>query len=106
MLIKRSDKLNDAKHFLFPQSITSNDTLIDIPSNGGTNFNEVLLLLSILGYVCFGALGVLIIPWTLISELFPIEVGVFMCVCVLFFEYSLKQGVLNINTLSFYLIAG
>ena len=36
--------------------------------------NEYLMLLCILGYVCFGSVGVLIIPWTLIGELFPIKV--------------------------------
>lgn len=31
------------------------------------------LLLSILGYMLFASLGILIIPWTLISELYPIK---------------------------------
>lgn len=41
-------------------------------SNSSTN--EYVMLLCILGYVCFGSVGVLIIPWTLIGELFPIKV--------------------------------
>jgi hypothetical protein len=35
---------------------------------------EVYLLISILCYISFSSLGVMILPWTLISELFPIEV--------------------------------
>jgi facilitated trehalose transporter len=35
--------------------------------------NNYLLFLCILGYMLFASLGILIIPWTLISELYPIK---------------------------------
>lgn len=35
--------------------------------------NNYVLLISILGYMLFASLGILIIPWTLISELYPIS---------------------------------
>lgn len=35
--------------------------------------SNYLLLLCILGYMLFASLGILIIPWTLISELYPIK---------------------------------
>lgn len=40
--------------------------------NGGNN--EIYLFVSILLYNTFAASGVMILPWTLISELYPIEV--------------------------------
>jgi hypothetical protein len=36
---------------------------------------SVYLLCSILSYISFSSLGVMILPWTLTSELFPIEVS-------------------------------
>lgn len=35
--------------------------------------NDYIMLIFILGYVCTSSVGVLVIPWTLIGELFPIE---------------------------------
>lgn len=36
--------------------------------------NDYIMLIFMLGYVCTSSVGVLVIPWTLIGELFPIEV--------------------------------
>lgn len=38
------------------------------------NLKEIYLFIMILCYIAFSSLGVMILPWTLISELFPIEV--------------------------------
>lgn len=41
------------------------------PTTSATN--NYLLLICVLGYMLFASLGILIIPWTLISELYPIK---------------------------------
>lgn len=38
---------------------------------------QIYLLIMILSYIAFSSLGVMVLPWTLISELFPIEVNSF-----------------------------
>lgn len=63
--------INDAAHSLFLR----HDVNVSIaPSDSTTSAaSNYLLLLCILGYMLFASLGILIIPWTLISELYPIK---------------------------------
>lgn len=60
------------------QSFLNAQTSIEIQTVVGgarESYDEVYLLISILCYNSFSAIGVMVLPWTLISELYPIKVS-------------------------------
>lgn len=63
--------VDDFAHSLFLR----NDVNVTIAPTIATtsSASNYLLLFCILGYMLFASLGILIIPWTLISELYPIK---------------------------------
>lgn len=58
--------------------------------------NNYLLLVCILGYMLFASLGILIIPWTLISELYPIKYKAKFGGASIAIAYILMSAVLQI----------
>lgn len=61
---------DDSAHSFFLR----HDLNMTIESTDNTSSTSIyLLLLCILGYMLFASLGILIIPWTLISELYPMK---------------------------------
>lgn len=72
LLVQGMDDAFDTRNFLNSQKSSFVDkTEIE----DGTNLREIYLLIMILCYISFSSLGVMVLPWTLISELFPIEVN-------------------------------
>lgn len=76
LLVRNMDGFTATQSFLNSPKLTSNLTVMD---EGKESYNEVYLLISILCYNSFSALGVMILPWTLISELYPIQVSLEIC---------------------------
>lgn len=86
-------------HSLFVKRDDNGDIKPNEPTSSANNY---LTLICILGYMLFASLGILIIPWTLISELFPIKfkakcgglcVGasyILMSIVLKFFPYALE----------------
>lgn len=79
ILVRNLDGFSSTQNFLnSPKFSTTNHTLDNVGFEEGKvneSYNEVYLLISILCYNSFGALGIMILPWTLISELYPIQVS-------------------------------
>lgn len=63
--------INHHGHSLFLKSV--NNSHIPFESDASSNFGNYFLLTCILAYILFASLGLLIIPWTCIAELFPIK---------------------------------
>jgi facilitated trehalose transporter len=61
--------VDGSAHSLFLQR----DVNVNAAPSTSTPASSYLLLLCILAYMLFASLGILIIPWTLISELYPIK---------------------------------
>lgn len=63
--------VDDSAHAIFLRhDVNSTVVATDQTTSSASNY---LLLFSILGYMLFASLGILIVPWTLISELYPIK---------------------------------
>lgn len=68
------DGLSPTRNFLDTERNRTINRAFDVGENGGGH-HEIYLLISILCYNSFGAVGVQILPWTLVSELYPIQVS-------------------------------
>jgi hypothetical protein len=68
LLVQNMEGFTSTRNFLSAPKV--NETMVDERETYG----EVYLLVSILCYNSFSAMGVMILPWTLISELYPIQV--------------------------------
>lgn len=65
------------------------------PINAKTDDYVILPLICLLLYVCFGSLGFLVIPWTLIGELLPTKVKGKMGGCLISFAYILMSIIIK-----------
>jgi hypothetical protein len=68
LLVRNMEGFGSPRNFLSTSKM--NQTMAD----ENESYDEVYLLVSILSYNSFSAIGVLILPWTLITELYPIQV--------------------------------
>lgn len=74
ILVRNMEGFSSTHSFLDAPRSTANLTKDSFEAKGSGSHLEISLLISILCYNSFCALGVIILPWTLISELYPIQV--------------------------------
>jgi SP family facilitated glucose transporter-like MFS transporter 8 len=97
--------LGDSAHSVFlKKDLNVNVTAAPTdPTTSATN--NYLLLVCVLGYMLFASLGILIIPWTLISELYPIKYkgkfgGVSIAIAYTLMSFILKTFPIALETFS------
>lgn len=97
--------LGDSAHSVFLKT-DLNVNVTAAPTDPATSeTNNYLLLICILGYMLFASLGILIIPWTLISELYPIKYkakfgGVSIAIAYILMSIVLKTFPIALETFS------
>lgn len=74
ILVRNMDGLSPTRNFLDTQKNRTINRALDVGENEGGH-HEIYLLISILCYNSFAAAGVQVLPWTLVSELYPIQVS-------------------------------
>lgn len=65
--------IDGSGHALFLKHASNHSEIISHIENPSSSFGNYFLLICILSYILFASLGLLIIPWTCIAELFPIQ---------------------------------
>lgn len=75
---------------------SKNSTLVPSVTQNDSNLGNYFLLTCILAYILFASLGILIIPWTCIAELFPIKYKANFGGLTVAFAYILMAMVLKI----------
>ena len=74
ILVRNMDGFSSSQSFLNSQRSSVNQTMKDDGEDGDGSYQEISLLISIVAYNTFSASGMIIVPWTLSSELYPIQV--------------------------------
>lgn len=76
ILVRNMDGSTSHSFLNSPRSAVNQTLEVDKASGRSSGgYEEIFLLISILCYNSAAGVGVMILPWTLISELYPIEVS-------------------------------
>lgn len=86
-LHRMEDRFLSITNFLNSPMSSSSQNVTNIENDGE---RQIYLLIMILSYIAFSSLGVMVLPWTLISELFPIEVKFYVYPQYARYKISLK----------------
>lgn len=86
--------INHHGHSLFLKQ--ANFSTVEYENDESTNFGNYFVLTSILAYILFASLGLLIIPWTCIAELFSIKYKANFGGLTVAIAYVLMSAVLKI----------
>jgi SP family facilitated glucose transporter-like MFS transporter 8 len=99
---------NHAGHSFFLKNANATSQIVPVDSDA-SNFGNYFLLTCILAYILFASLGILIIPWTCIAELYSIKYkanfgGLTVAIAYILMSAVLKAFPFMIDSLDIYII--